>query len=273
MANAAALIQESLWRRDKEFRALPRLAQCAFLQLLSTKDVDCAGVLTLNVDILAKGCHELTVEAFWHDLKTLEEARFIFVDQDTDELLIRSYLRLVSVRSPNAYKSALKAARLVDSPKLRQELALELRRLDRADATAVANEITPAETPSRSHPDPIQIPSERDIPSESHSKPPVSVPVQYQYSPSVDGCFREEPPPFCHRHMPNGTNAPCGACRQAREQHETWKAGQASAAAELNAAFWREVIACPDCDERGWIESDEDGFGRCPNHDWSVTHA
>lgn len=288
MANAAALIDESLWRRDRDFQQLPRLAQCTFLQLLSTKDVDCAGVLTLNVDVLAKGCDELTLEQLWHDLKTLEQARFVFVDTDTDELLIRSYARRVSARSPNAYKAALRVAKLVASPKLRFELANELRRINRVDATKVAEEIMPDETPSEPHPDTIRTPSERGIPSEPHPNPPASVPVPVDLS-SVDGqvggsCTRatgataeselgDEPPPIrCDRHKNRTDDPPCRDCRAARERREAWDVEQAQRHVRERADFWAAVRACPWCDERGLIDGGDE-LTRCTAHDWGLIHA
>lgn len=148
MANAAALIRESIWR-NREFRALPRQAQCTYMQLCSQKDLDCAGLLTLNVGLLAKGCDEVDHETICRDLETLEAHRFVIVDEETDEVFIRAYMRTAEVvKSPNVLKSALKSARLVASGKLRSEVAAELRRLHRADADKVADQIDPQANPS-----------------------------------------------------------------------------------------------------------------------------
>ncbi|ORV92784.1 hypothetical protein AWC11_07210 [Mycobacterium interjectum] len=259
MPNAAALIDEGLWRRDREFRALPRLAQCTYLQLLSQKDLDCAGVLTLHVDILVQGCAELTSDALWQDFKTLETARFIFVDAETYELFVRSYLRRISARSPNAYKSALRSARMVNSPKIRVELAAELRRLGRKDAREVADEIDPSEP----DPEPIGTPSESPPEGVSLSNPPVSVPVLVPVLSSQGGSVGEDPPsPFCDQH-PNGTNdscPACGVCRRAREhwdqqQQRAKRAAADSAAAQRRAdaeAAAQAIRACTLCDPDGY---------------------
>jgi predicted Fe-S protein YdhL (DUF1289 family) len=274
MANAAALIQESLWRNNRDFRALPRVAQCTYVQLCSTRDLDCAGQITLNVGMLAKACDEVTADDLASDLKTLEAARFVFVDEDTDELLIRSYLRLVSARSPNAYKAALKAAKLVNSPKLRHELAIELRRIGKADATAIANDIDPADIPSEPHPNPIGNPSERGIPSEPHAEPPVSVPVRYQSSPSVVGYVERapdpEPPTKCQRHRGVENPPGCIGCQRAREAHEAWDGRQELARRRALADLAQRKRDCPDCDDWGRVEFvDEDGtesLRECPNN-------
>lgn len=267
MANGAALIDEGLWRRDKDFRALPRFAQCTFLQVLSQKDLDCAGVLTLHIDLLAKGCDELTTDMLWDDFKTLEVGRFIFVDADTDELFVRSYIRRASVRSPNALKSALRSARMVNSPKIRAELAAELRRLDRKDAAEVADEIDPIGTPSETHSEPIQNPSETGNPSEPHPKPPVPVPVPVPSLASGGNSVGERPPPeFCDRH-PNGTDRDCGPCgarrrarmawesaRAAAEADERRKAAESAAEARRQAAAYTalEIASCALCDDDGY---------------------
>lgn len=262
MANAAALINEGLWRKDKAFQALPRLAQCTFLQVLSQKDLDCAGVLTLYLELLAKGCNELTVDQLEADFATLETARFLFVDYDTDELLIRSYVRLVSVKSPNAWKSAFKSARLVVSEKIRHELAAELRRLRRSDADALAAEIDPNPNPSGPHRKPIPNPSEGDTPSEPHSEPPRSVPVVGHLT-SVGSSVGEAPSEFCSNH-PSGTERNCVPCGRARksypERMAKWKAEtRAVEAAERQAA----IDDCPVCDEFGDITFDDDSVRKC----------
>lgn len=270
MANAAALIDEGMWRRDKEFRALPRLAQCTYLQLLSQKDLDCAGILTLHIDLLAKGCDELDVEQLRFDLAALEGARFVFVDDDTDELLIRSYFRRVSVKSPNAYKSALRSAKLINSPKLRAELAAEMRRVGRKESDNVADEISPSEPLGN----PVDNPSGTHSNGITHSEPPASVlvPVLGHLS-SVGGQVGEAPPnEFCPKH-PTGTTDSCRGCRSAREHREAWDAEQSLTVKRQRTEFWLAVRDCPECDENGHIDGPGNGLIRCPLHDWELIHA
>lgn len=241
MANAFAMIDEAIWRRDRDFRRLPRYAQCTFLQVLSQRDIDCAGILTFHVDLLAKGCDELTADRVWADLKALQAARFIYYDTDTDELLVRSYIRRIAARSPNVLKAALKAARVVASPKLRSVLAAELRRLNKSDATACANEIDTGWTTSETLPKGLPTPFERGNPSETLSEPPSCRSVVALGEPSVVGHLgearargsaqdadtasadpRNEPPRNCPKH-PDGTNDNCGPCGNFRRAHERWE--------------------------------------------------
>jgi len=267
MANAAALIRESLWR-DRDFRNVPRLPQCTYQQVLAQKDLDCAGVLTLNLPLLAKGCTELTVDQLRADFAVLEAARFVFIDEDTDELLVRSYMRLVSVKSPNAWKSALRAARLIQSRKIRRELASELRRMGRADATELADELDPIPNPSEPLSEPIRNPSEGDIPSGSHPEPPASVLGRYLTLSSTQ--VGEEPSQFCSSH-PIGIDGNCFACGQARrtypERKAAWDSERRAASAQARQAA---IDVCPLCDEFGDITF-EDSVRKCA-HQKEMAH-
>lgn len=267
MANAMALINEGLWRRDKEFQRLPRLAQCTYCQILCQKDLDTAGGLTLYMDLLVKACEELTVEQLKADFTVLEERRFIFVDYDTDELLVRSYARLVSAKSSsanqnNAWRSVAKNAGLIASEKLRHELAVELRRLRRKDADAIANEIDPHPTPSQPPLNPLGTPSE----NEGGPNPPSSVPVSVLVSPNAVGSVGEEPSPFCPNH-PNDTDSACFGCGQARrtypERHSAWRNAVATAEAAARNA---DIKACRLCDEFGEITF-EDSVRKCKHQE------
>jgi hypothetical protein len=267
MANAAALINEGLWRKDKEFQRLPRLAQCTFCQILSQKDLDTAGGLTLHLELLAKACDELTVEQLMADLAVLEERRFVFVDYDTDELLVRSYVRLVSAvggAKNRAWLSVPKNARLIASPKLRHELAVELRRVRRQDASELADEIDPLLTPSGPPSDPVGTPSD----FEGGPNPHRQVPVPVLVSPSVGGSVGERPPrPECSDHDEN-SDISCGRCMRRRRWDEKYaevvKAEEAVLRKQQRSAAIKTQLDCPDCDEYGWVLGAE--AEKCSRH-------
>jgi hypothetical protein len=262
MANAAALINEGLWRKDKDFQRLPRLAQCTFCQVLSQRDLDTAGVLTLHLDLLAKGCDELTPDQLREDFAVLEASRFLFVDYDTDELFIRSYVRNVSVKNRNSWHSVPKNSLMVASSKIRRELAAELRRLRRKDASDIADEIDPPDTPSGPGRDGVGTGSEHGTGSEPARDGDSQVQVQVLVSRNVVGSFGEEPSPFCKDH-PNGTDTKCFACGQARRSHPErlakWESETRKARAEARQAA---INACTLCDEFGDLTFD-DAVKRC----------
>lgn len=286
MANSAGLMKESIWR-DKDFRALRRTAQTTYGQLLSQKELDRAGIQPLQVSKWAKGCDHITESDVWADLKELEAARFVFVDEDTDEVFVRSYMRHSNVVSqPNLLKNALRCAGMVASERLRHELAEELRRLRRADATRVADEIDPGEpfsNPSERVAEPIANPSEtlpeglnpsgtlREPRGEGEGVGEGSVFVVESFKEggarenepvgeSAMATLSNDPPsPHCPQH-PQGTEAPCRACGRARQARADWdsehdRAAKAALAADnrQRAALRAQAIAaCDICDEDGY---------------------
>ncbi|URC17674.1 hypothetical protein SEA_TARDUS_58 [Gordonia phage Tardus] len=180
MTNQGGFILESIWR-DNDFRALPRTAQATYAQLLSQKELDRAGLLPYQPTKWVKGCDEMDLAALAADLKALEVARFIVVDEDTDEVFVRSYMRNANVvKQPNLLKNAIKCARLAASGHIRAALADELRRIDKLDCAATADEIDPRDTPassyavnpSRTLSEPIANPSGRVKPFGNPSRTP-----------------------------------------------------------------------------------------------------
>lgn len=258
MANAMALVNEALWRHDRDFQKLSRSAQCTYVQILSQKDLDTAGGLTLHLDLMAKACHELTVEQLKNDLAELEDRRFVFVDYETDELLVRSYVRLVSgVGDKNrAWLSVGKNAGLIGSPKLRSELAKELRRLRRSDANVIADAIDPApEPPSDSLPTPSE--------NEGGSNPPSTSPVPVLVSPSVVDSVGEGRPQ-CKKH-PNGNSddEACYPCQRRREWDEAHEQDELEAQRRKREAAVKRIRECKVCGGTGQIEVREDLVAKC----------
>lgn len=129
MSRNHAVVQFAIWR-DPEYRSLPVEAQWAYLMLLSQPHVSQAGTLPLMPGKWAKGCDGMTAATVTTALEALEAARFVFFDEDTEEALIRSFIRNDGVlRQPNVLKSAIKSALLLESDKLRAVMCFELRRI------------------------------------------------------------------------------------------------------------------------------------------------
>lgn len=282
MANSQGVLKESIWR-DKDFRALPRTAQATYAQLISQKELDRAGVQPLMVSKWVKGCDEITEDDFWRDLEVLRQRRFVFFDLDTHELFIRSYMRACEVvRYPNILKNALRCAGLVASEELRFELAQELRRLKRADASRVADEIEPEEfrddliafeNGSETVSSTVREPLNR---SETPPEPPgtgtgtgigsVSPLVTSGGNAHASATAEEPPTPHCPKH-PGGTPEPCGACadrrkawvanhleRDRRAAAKEAELAEAERQRKLQAAEdrAREIANCDMCDAEGY---------------------
>jgi len=115
---------------DDDFTTLTEAAQRFYVLLLSQEHINRAGVLDLRPRRWARLAADSTTASVDKALRELDAARFVAVDDDTEELLVRSFIRNDGiVRQPNVLKNALNSARQVQSRKLREILAEELRKL------------------------------------------------------------------------------------------------------------------------------------------------
>ncbi|OLT13056.1 hypothetical protein BJF79_03925 [Actinomadura sp. CNU-125] len=143
-----ARIFASIWR-DKTFLERSAREQRMYLFLLSQPDLSFCGVISLRMRRWARSAVDLTAAQVQEDLEGLaktgptgeaeEEGKrpLIVVDEDTEEVLLRSFIRRDRVwKSPNLLKSAREAATLVESPKILAELLAELHRLPVAESNS-----------------------------------------------------------------------------------------------------------------------------------------
>lgn len=151
----------SIWR-DKDFIVRSVEAQRCYMMLLAQKDVNNAGVQPLMIRKWARGCEATSEDDIVRALNELQGARFVCYDVETEELLIRSFIRNDGiVKQPNVLKNALRVAEQTESPRLRQALSDELENLGRKDASEVASRMVvegignPFENPSETLPEPL----------------------------------------------------------------------------------------------------------------------
>lgn len=275
MAREHARILTRIWN-DADFCALPVADQRLYFQLLSQKNLSQAGVLPLQVRKLAKGSAETTEDDVMATLKRLEAARFVFVDVDTEEVLIRSFIRNDGVmKIPNVFKAALRAAVTVESPLLREVLAGELRRTRRKDAIEVAEELSPTEFERNPEPianlsgtnsEPLKVRDEMPKPQgegegEGEGEPLVGGSVGGSRADTRARGTSDDPPPSrCPEHRKIENPPPCRQCAGARAARDRWDAEQTRAAAEARSAEARQratdraraVAACGLCDPAGY---------------------
>lgn len=183
MPREHARLLTSIWQ-DADFRALDAGQQRAYMLLISQPGINWAGVLSLTPRRWAALAADTSVADVNHDLKALQHARFVVVDEDTEELLIRSFIRNDGVcKQPNVLTSAIKSAHEVQSPRLRAALAEELRRLvlpepksakaKWPDVVAAAAELAPngpPEPPPEGFGEPFENPSVNPEPVESENR-------------------------------------------------------------------------------------------------------
>jgi hypothetical protein len=118
------------WTDDEDWKALSPLAKLLYLQLLGQKRLTYAGLLDLSVKRWGRAHPGVPLDQLRAALSELDNKRFVVVDQDTEEVLIRTFIRNDELyKQPQMLAAALRVAFDIESPILRAALAVELRRL------------------------------------------------------------------------------------------------------------------------------------------------
>lgn len=263
----------AIWR-DKDFRALSVEAQRLYMLLLSQPNVNNAGVLPLQVSKWAKGCDGTKASDIEAALEELASQNYVFYDDDTEEALVRSYMRNDGVMAHKyIWKNALKCCEAVESPILREVLAAELTRTRRADAVETAAKLIgsdpdpdPGGMPFDSVSDAVETALECHSDGTPHSDG-ISITTgkgkgKGKVSPSLPTQVGERPTrPHCPDHEENSTDK-CGPCARRRRWDE--KYGPEIEADELERQRRKRMALadaqrdCIHCDDDGWILG-EDG--------------
>lgn len=133
MARDHARIKVAIWS-DEDFKDLRAPQQHAYFVLTTQAKLSYCGVLDYipsRLAKLSKGLTEATVENM---IEGLEKAQYIVVDRDTQEVLIRSYVRHDGLlESPNISKAMAKDYGEVISPTIREAVLAELQRAHKED--------------------------------------------------------------------------------------------------------------------------------------------
>lgn len=133
MARDHARIKVNIWG-DEDFKELRAPQQHAYFMLITQARLSYCGVLDYipsRLARLAKGLTEAAVETM---IEGLEKARYVVLDRDTQELLVRSYVRHDGLlESPNVCKAMAKDYGEVISPRIRAAVLVELQRAHRDD--------------------------------------------------------------------------------------------------------------------------------------------
>lgn len=125
-----AQLATSIWRPGDEFSQLSVTAQWVYIMLISQPDISAAGVLPLALKRWSARAKDCSPELIMGALRELAEHRFVVFDENTEEVLVRTF-----VKWDNGYRNSkrrpviLRAAEQVESLVLRRVLAGELARL------------------------------------------------------------------------------------------------------------------------------------------------
>jgi hypothetical protein len=153
MAREHARILCRIWR-DTDFKALSVDEQWLYEALLSQPTISNAGVLALTPRSWSRLSADMTLERVQAALAGLSTKRYVVIDEDTDEALVRTFMRNDGVSSNGkVFQNALKVALQVQSEALRHVLAVELRKVGTDNAHQAADILDP-QTPDSGPSDP-----------------------------------------------------------------------------------------------------------------------
>jgi hypothetical protein len=129
MARIFGRILSRIWD-DEDFLALEPAEQRLYMFLFSQRNLNHAGLLPLTLRRWAGKAKGLDVCALQEQLEALRVARFVVLDYDTEELLIRSFVRSDEVyKQPRVMGAMVSGAREIASPRLRWALLAEVERI------------------------------------------------------------------------------------------------------------------------------------------------
>ncbi|MGW2010937.1 hypothetical protein [Streptomyces nigrescens] len=129
MARGHGRILTSIWE-DEDFKDLDEQQQRMYLFLISQPNLNHAGLLDLTLRRWSRKARGLTVAELEKRIAALEETRFVVVDDDTEELLIRSFVRNDGVwRMPKVMGAMVSGALEISSRRLQRALLAEMDRI------------------------------------------------------------------------------------------------------------------------------------------------
>jgi hypothetical protein len=134
MARDHARLLCSVWG-DADWTTRSSEAQRLYMLLVSQPDITYAGVVPYLPRRWASLSKDSSVTRVRRSLAELSQAAYVVVDESTEELLIRSFIRHDGVlKVPNVARAMVKAYRATLSPVLRDVVVGEVARLWERDA-------------------------------------------------------------------------------------------------------------------------------------------
>jgi hypothetical protein len=125
MPRKLGIVQTAIWV-DEDFRALTADAQRAYILFLSQPKITNCGVIAYLPRKLARLAADDSPTRLERAVDELAAARFVIVDRDTDELLVRTFVRHDKIESqPKLKAAAIDEFREVESLQIRRILREE----------------------------------------------------------------------------------------------------------------------------------------------------
>lgn len=128
MARTSSYFKTSIW--GDEFRALPVAAQHLYIAMWTSAGLSYAGVADWRPARLAKVASDLTPESVVEAGLILHHGLYIVVDEETEEVLIRTFIRNDGLMDqPNVAAAMVTDYHRIASPAIRGVIVFELQRL------------------------------------------------------------------------------------------------------------------------------------------------
>ena len=123
-----AKVRTEIWAND-DFRKLDARGQRLYFALLTTSSLNWAGIADWRPSRLSALCGGETVKSIRDTARKLEAARFVYVDESTEEALIRTFIRNDEVfKSPKLTIASCRQLAEIASPRLKEIAVYEARR-------------------------------------------------------------------------------------------------------------------------------------------------
>lgn len=123
-----AQLRTDIWG-DDHWRALTPGAQWLYEYLLTSQSLTAAGVADWRPSRISKLARGLTEEMVRKYAAELARERFIIIDEDTEEVVVRSFLRHDALVNPNLWRSIGAAFAGIYSPTVKATVSAEVARL------------------------------------------------------------------------------------------------------------------------------------------------
>lgn len=129
MPREFANVHVAIWS-DEDFLALPPPAQHLYFVAMTEPALSYAGVMDWRPGRIVRRAAAWNVEALGAAASVLEEQLYLVIDRDTEEALVRAFVRRDGLmKNPRMAVSMANAYAAIASPELRGVLVHELRRL------------------------------------------------------------------------------------------------------------------------------------------------
>lgn len=137
MARTYGKIYTSIWRPESDYRTLTIGEQWLYQALISQPDLSHAGCLAYRPNRWARLAANITPEAVSKLVESLAEKRYLIVDMDTEEVLLRTFIRHDGGgNNPKMRKAISTAIALIESPALKRAAQTELDNITAGQSTS-----------------------------------------------------------------------------------------------------------------------------------------